>query len=105
MSRLFTLPERPPLRFAMGGDVTDWDPITRRLRLGPTEMWVASSVAVPEITPGAAVTVIGHVEGAVPRRVVTVLTVQRRADRHDVAGAAMHTQRCQLCGEILLDAP
>ena len=81
MSMLFTLPERPPLRFAMGGDVAAWDPIARRLQLGPMEMWVAPTVSMPEMTPEAAVSVMGHVEGPVPRRIVTALSIHRRADR------------------------
>jgi hypothetical protein len=76
MPLLFALPERAPLRFAMGGDVTVWDPTARRLQLGSTELWVAPGVAVSDLTPGATVSVIGHVEGSIPRRIVTALHVQ-----------------------------
>ena len=53
MSRLFALPERPPLRLVMVGDVSVWDPITRRLELGPSEVWVAHTVSVSGMAPAA----------------------------------------------------
>ena len=83
MSRLFALPERPPLRFAMVGDVSGWDPITRRSELGPSEVWVAPTVSVSGMAPGAVATAIGHINNTVPGRVVTALSVQPRADGHE----------------------
>jgi hypothetical protein len=66
-------PPTAPLRFAIVGRIAAWDPITRRVRIGPHDFWVARSVSVSAVAPGVHATVTGHVEPPDPRWIVTKL--------------------------------
>jgi hypothetical protein len=68
-----TPPKLEPLRFAIAGRVTAWDPIARRLQMGECDFWVLPTVSVWDGIPGAAVMVMGHVEPPDPQWIVTVL--------------------------------
>jgi hypothetical protein len=71
-----TVPE--PLRFAILGRITAWDPISRCLQIGPHDFWVARSVSVSAIAPGVHATVLGHVEPPDPRWIATELMLDGR---------------------------
>ena len=55
-------PDSAPLPFGFAGQVTAWDPIDRRLDIGPRSFWVAPSVDVTRLAPGTQVTLTGHVD-------------------------------------------
>jgi hypothetical protein len=55
-------PDTGPLQFSIGGQVTAWDPIDRRLDIGPRSFWVAPSADVTRLAPGVRVSLTGHVD-------------------------------------------
>jgi hypothetical protein len=67
-----------PLPFSITGPIASWEPIERKLRIGERHCWVTPGVSVSDVSPGAEVRVLGHVEhpanpGA--RWIVTQLTL------------------------------
>jgi hypothetical protein len=51
---------REPIRFAIAGRVTAWDPSDQRLHIGPYTLWVVRSTAVAGVSPGVEVSVAGY---------------------------------------------
>lgn len=66
-----------PLRFAITGRIAAWDPIDRRLQIGPGDFWVAPDVSVSAVAPGLHVTVLGDVKPPDPRWIITTLMLDR----------------------------
>jgi hypothetical protein len=63
------------LQFSIAGTVDTWDAFGRWLRIGARTVWVAPSVSVAGLTPGARVTASGHQEEPTARWIVTDLTL------------------------------
>ena len=59
------------LRFSILGTIVTWDSFGRWLRIGERNFWVAPSVAVAGLAPGARVTASGHQEDRTARWIVT----------------------------------
>jgi hypothetical protein len=60
-----------PLRFSILGTIVTWDPFGRWLRIGERNFWVAPSVSVAGLTPGARVTASGYQDDLTTRWIVT----------------------------------
>jgi hypothetical protein len=74
MTTPFPSPTAPePLRFSILGTIVTWDSFGRWLRIGERNFWVAPSVAVTGLAPGARVTASGHQEDLTARWIVTDL--------------------------------
>jgi hypothetical protein len=65
----------PPLSFTIAGTIVTWDAFGRWLRIGARTLWVAPSVSVAGLTPGARVTASGYQEDQTSRWIVTEFTL------------------------------
>jgi hypothetical protein len=72
------------LQFSIAGTIVTWDSFGRWLRIGERNFWVAPSVSVAGLAPGARVTASGHQEDLTARWIVTDLTLD--APRTRIAG-------------------
>lgn len=64
----------PHLSFTIAGTIVTWDAFGRWLRIGARALWVAPSVSVAGLTPGAKVTASGY-QDQTGRWIVTDLTL------------------------------
>jgi hypothetical protein len=67
----------PPRSFTIAGTIDTWDAFGRWLRIGARTLWVAPSVSVAGLAPGARVTASGHQEDRTARWIVTDLVLDR----------------------------
>ena len=74
----------PPLSFTIPGTIVTWDAFGRGLRIGARHLWVAPSVSVAGLTPGARVTASGYQEDQTARWIVTDLTLDAPRPRSAV---------------------
>ena len=51
-----------PLRFALDGVITTWEPLERRLQISGETCWVAPEVTVSGVAKGVRALAIGHRE-------------------------------------------
>jgi hypothetical protein len=64
-------PDPEPLRFSILGTIVTWDSFGRWLRIGERNFWLAPSVSVAGLVPGARVTASGYQDDLSTRWIVT----------------------------------